>query len=115
MSDLKLIPGNLDNLSEFERRLIKSFRSNGYLFPMSDEEIERFEECHKNEIRTAISKVPSADEILKRGRIEKNWTLSIPVDKEVSQNMAQAAREGKTPTDALKQKMLDDRNKSKNK
>jgi hypothetical protein len=115
MSDLKLIPGNLDNLSEFERRLIESFRSNGYLFPMSDEEIERFEDCHKKEIRTAISKVPSADDILKRGRIEKNWTLSTPVDEEVSQNMAQAAREGKTPTDALKEKMLDDRNKSKNK
>lgn len=59
--------------------------------------------------------MPSADEILKSGRIEKNWTLSAPVDDEVSQNMAQAAREGKTPTDALKQKMLDDRNKSKNK
>jgi|GEM_PF-703100 len=115
MSDLKLIPGNLDNLSEFELRLIKSFRSNGYLFPMSDEEIERFEDCHKKEIRSAISKVPSADEILNRGRIEKNWTLSTQVDEEVSQNMAQAAREGKTPTDALKQKMLDDRNKSKNK
>ncbi|MFD1257880.1 hypothetical protein ACFQ3S_13815 [Mucilaginibacter terrae] len=115
MTDLKLVPGNLDNLSEFERRLIKSFRGNGYLFPVSDDEIERFEECHKKEIRNAISTIPSADEILKRGRIEKNWTIASPVDEEVSQNMAQAAREGKAPTDALKQKMLDDRNKSKNK
>jgi hypothetical protein len=115
MSDLKLVPGNLDNLSEFERRLIKSFRSNGYLFPMSDEEIERFEDCNKKEIRTAISKLPSADDILKRGRIEKNWTLSTPIDEEVSHNMAQAARDGKTLTHSLKQKMLDDRNKSKDK
>lgn len=115
MTDLKLVPGNLDNLSEFERKLIKSFRSNGYLFPVSDDEIERFEECHKKEIRNAISTMPSAYEILKRGRIENNWTIAPPVDEEVSQNMAQAAREGKAPTDALKQKMLDDRNKSKNK
>ncbi|QIL40426.1 hypothetical protein G7074_14815 [Pedobacter sp. HDW13] len=115
MTDLKLVPGNLDNLSEFEQRLIKSLRGNGHLFPLSDEEIEHFEDCHKKEIRNAVSKVPSADDILKRGRIEKNWTITPPVDEEVSQNMAQAAREGKAPTDAIKQKMLDDRNKSKNK
>jgi hypothetical protein len=115
MNELKLVPGGLDNLPEFEHRLIKSLRSYGYLFPLTDQEIERFEDCHKTEIRQAISKVPSADEILKRGRIEKTWTITPPVDEEVSQNMAQAAREGKTPTDAIKQKMLDDRNKSKNK
>ncbi|MET4138125.1 hypothetical protein [Pedobacter sp. UYP1] len=115
MTDLKLVPGNLDNLSEFERRLIKSLRGNGHLFPLSDEEIQHFEDCHDKEIRRAISKVPSADDILKRGRIEKNWTIIPSVDEDISKNMAQAAREGKTPTDAIKQKMLDDRNKSKNK
>jgi hypothetical protein len=115
MTDLKLVLGNLDNLSEFERRLIKSLRGNGHLFPLSDEEIEHFEDCHKKEIRNAVSKVPSANEILKRGRIEKNWTIIPSVDEDISENMAQAAREGKAPTDAIKQKMLDDRSKSKNK
>lgn len=115
MTDLKLLLGNLDNLSDFERKLIKSFKSHGYLFPVSDEEIESFETRYKKEIQRATSTVPSANEILKRGRIEKNWTIAPPIDKEISENMAQAAREGKTPTDAIKQRMLDDRNKSKNK
>lgn len=115
MTDLKLVPGDLDNLSEFERRLIKSLRGSGHLFPLSDEEIAHFEECHKKDIKNAVSRVPSADEVLKRGRIEKNWTIIPSIDEQTSQNLAQAAREGKSPTDAIRQKMLDDRNKSKNK
>lgn len=113
MSDLKIILDNLDGLSDFESRLIGSLKRNGNIFPTTEEEIEQFEVCHIKDIQNVVSKLPSADEILKRGKLEKKWTISSVADEHVVQNMAQAARDGKKLTDVLRQKMLDDRKKSK--
>jgi len=113
MSDLKIILNNLDDLSDFESRLIRSLKGNGCIFPITEEEIEQFEACYIKDIQKVASKLPPASEILKRGKLEKKWTINAVADENVVQNMAQAARDGKTLTDSLRQKMLDDRKKSK--
>ena len=115
MTDLKLVPKQPDDLSQFERKLVKSLKCSGNIFPEADDEIMSFETSFKKEIKSFAANLPDAELILQTGKIDKHWTLQNEVVESVKDNLAQAAREGKELTDELKRKMIDDRNNSRNK
>ncbi|WP_341216585.1 hypothetical protein [uncultured Wocania sp.] len=88
--------------------LAKILRLNGYVMPSSDDEIKAFEEKFKK----SYEKPENWDnplEILKRGKTKKidlKTTKSVPNQ---TDNLAMAAREGKSISKEVKNKMQKDR------
>jgi hypothetical protein len=88
--------------------LAKIFRLNGYIMPSSDDEIKAFEEKFKKSYEKPENwNTPL--EILKKGktkRIVLEVTKSITAE---ANSLAMAAREGKSISKEVKNKMQEDR------
>lgn len=100
---------NKSDKINFESELRKALKAYGYGFPETIKEVEQFEqEVPKADITLPPLKKPS--EILKSKKVKRyKYPHRLKVDHSIAQNMAQAAREGKTISDATKKKMLKDR------
>ncbi|GJM32927.1 MAG: hypothetical protein DHS20C18_19280 [Saprospiraceae bacterium] len=97
----------------FEEEFEKALRSYGYGFPETEDEVAKFEEeADKIEIPN-LPPMENPSEILKKGKIKKfGLTHSLRVDHSAVQNMARAAREGKSISEATKRKMIEDRKRA---
>jgi len=104
-----------DELSAFERKLVKSLKCSGHLFPETDDEIRAFDQHFSKEIKASGKNIPNPAALLAKGRVDKMWTVKTEIDESVKENLAQAAREGKEIPDEIKRKMIDDRNNAKKK
>jgi hypothetical protein len=88
--------------------LAKILRLNGYIMPSSDEEIKAFEEKYKKSYEKPEN-WNSPLEIIKKGKTKK---VDLKVTKNNSveaNNLAMAAREGKSISKEVKNKMKQDR------
>jgi len=92
-----------------ESKLAFSLRANGYLFPISIEQVKLLEENHESIFQNVPSNITSAEAILERGIITFEPAFQIHVNEETRQNLAQAAREGKEISDEIRQQMQRDR------
>lgn len=92
-----------------ESKLAFSLRSNGYLFPVSIEQVRILEENHPLVFQHMPSNISSAADILKRGIMSIESAFSVQINAEIQNNLAQAAREGKEISDEVRQQMIRDR------
>ncbi len=98
-----------------ESKLAFSLRSNGYLFPVSIEQVKILEENHPHIFQNVPFGITSGADILKRGIIDFQPALGIRFNEETQQNLAQAAREGKDIPDDVRQQMIRDRQAARKK
>jgi hypothetical protein len=103
---------NIPVLNDFEESFEKSLRSLGYLFPATDEEVTAFESLNK--IENTHMDIPSANDILRKGRITSIAPKNNFIHTESSENLAMAARNGKEIPVEIKRKMNTDRKESEN-
>lgn len=101
--------------ARFEKRLVKSLRCHGFLFPSNEEELDALEKSQAAEINGMPDFLESPMDILNRGLITKVLRKDSPVDLDSSTNLAQAAREGKALSDEVKKRMQEDRRNAKGK
>ncbi len=104
---------NINTLNNnFEDSMEKSFKSLGYLFATSEDEVEYFETHNK------LEEVPesfcSANEILSKSKhsiIKRKFVLD---DNRSIENLARAARKGGDISEEILKKMKLDRDKAEN-
>lgn len=104
---------NLDETQKgnFEQKLLRSLKVHGFVFPESDDEVE---ELYKNCLAGKLSipeklKDPAWVFEHNENSNSKVIKLSSSAPKEIVQNLAQAAREGKELSDDILSKMEADR------
>ena len=92
-------------------KLIKVIRSQGYIFPTDEESVIEFEKNYKKDIEAIKPKEwDNPLNILKKGFVDK---IDILQEKNLhSDNLAQAAREGKQLSIEILKKMREDRKKN---
>ena len=105
MSDKKITLFN-----DFEESFEKSLRSLGYLFPTTDDEVKAFES--KNNIEKTPHGLPSANDILRKGRVHSISPQNSFINHESVENLARAARNGKEIPEEIQKRMNTDRKKS---
>jgi len=101
----------MDN-NNFEDSIKKAFRTSGYGFPKTIEEIKLFE---KNFDCSKPNKIPPRKNplnILDRRKHQVIINLKQGLKNESTHNMARAAREGKQIPDEIKRQMQKDRKES---
>lgn len=97
----------------FEEEFEKALRSYGYGFPETEDEVAKFEEEMNKMDMPNLPTMENPSEILKKGKIQKfGFTHSLRVDHSAVQNLAMAAREGKSISEATKRKMVEDRKRA---
>lgn len=91
-----------------QNKLIKVIRSQGYIFPTDEESVIEFEKKYKKDIESIQPKEwDDPINILKKGIINK---IDILQEKNpYSDNLAQAARDGKQLSSEILKKMREDR------
>ena len=92
-----------------ESKLAFSLRANGYLFPVSIEQVRLLEENHSTLFKNVPSNITSAASILERGFISFEPAFQIHLNSETQQNLAMAARDGKDISTEVRQQMQRDR------
>ena len=98
-----------------ESKLTRSLRANGYLFPISIEQVKFLEENHPELFEAPMAHLlPSAADVLSRGRIA--YSPKAPnratIDEATQTSLAQAAREGKAIPADIAEKMRQDRQRA---
>lgn len=98
----------MDN--EFEKIVLKSLKSYGYLFPTSDDEVESFEkEVDVNAVELPDN-LKDPMEILKKGRINSiSKKEGKTINMEIANKMKMAARKGEGIPKEILDKMKEDR------
>ena len=99
----------MNSNDQSESKLAFSLRANGYLFPVSIEQVRFLEENHNTLFENAPSNITSAAAILERGLISFEPAFHIHLNLETQQNLAMAAREGRQISDEVRQQMQRDR------
>lgn len=99
-------------LNKFELSLINSLRKEGLILPFDKDDFEYFfKENKKDKISPLPDSLNDADLILKRGYINKSYPTEI--NNKTTDDMARAAREGRSIPQSILDKMKLDRDKSK--
>lgn len=96
----------------FEKQLRKSLKSDGYLFPTTDDEVDSFE--NSNEIEKAPDKFNNPSELLKKGKIKSIKPIVQNMNGSTIDNLAMAARKGEGISKEILEQMKKDRNESEN-
>ena len=91
------------------KNIFEIFKSAGMLFPTTPEEIDQFEKANNiNEVEPKNWDNPT--NIIKKGKRElKNFNTNVEVPKSDVQNLSMAARDGKSISDEIRKKMIQDR------
>lgn len=94
-----------------QNKLIKVIQSHGYIFPTDEESVIEFEKKYKKDIESIKPKEwDNPLNILKKGFVNK---IDILQDENpYSENLAQAARDGKQLSSEILKKMREDRLKN---
>lgn len=91
-----------------QNKLIKVIRSQGYIFPTDEESVIEFEKNYKKDIESIKPKEwDNPLNILKKGLVTKIDVLQE--ENPFSDNLAQAARDGKHLSSEILKKMREDR------
>ena len=99
----------------FDEDFEKALRSYGYNFPITEDEIKKFEKLIEPEIIPPFNFQTNPIEIVKKGITSKvKITTHLSVDHKSAENLARAAREGKGVSESVRKKMEDDRKNSDN-
>ncbi len=99
--------------SKTEIALIKALRRDGIILPHDSDDLEHYDrKFKKDEIPAMPESLNDAEAILNRGVIIKTYTTEV--NNQTTDDMARAAREGKSIPDSILKKMKEDRNNSKN-
>jgi hypothetical protein len=98
---------------QYESKLTHSLRANGYLFPITVEQVNHLEENHK-EIFKNLVPLLSSDDILNRGVVSFKPIVINAEENEFTISLAQAAREGKEIPEDIRKQMEEDRKKATN-
>ena len=94
--------------NNFEQDLYFIFKKYGYLFPTTEEEVERFERLHGNTDIEMPEKFQSSDLIISKLKAGSG----ISSENEIEKSYSMAARGGKKIDPDMIKKMRDDRAKS---
>lgn len=102
------------SLNKFELALINSLRKEGIIISLDSNDLERYLKRNKKDgIPPLPDSLDDAQAILKRGYIDK--TYATEVNSNTTDDMARAAREGKSLPQNILDKMKADRLNSKKK
>ncbi|MDJ1485985.1 hypothetical protein QNI16_36225 [Cytophagaceae bacterium YF14B1] len=100
---------NLDlDDEQFEKQLGKTLRNRGFLFATNEDEVDAFESRMEKENIQIPDQVFDIEMILSKRTKGKLKRLEAH-DSEIQQNLAQAAREGKSIDEQTAKKMQQDR------
>ncbi|MGF1558974.1 MAG: hypothetical protein ACFCUL_07790 [Flavobacteriaceae bacterium] len=100
-------------MEEKDRNLARFMRLNGFVMPISEDEIEAFEEKFKKTFAKPKN-WNSPLEILKNGKTKKINLDSVHIPTQISDSLSMAAREGKEISKELRKKMNEDRKNADN-
>lgn len=106
-------PNNRSPQSEddFDETFHRSLRLNGFLFPETEDELERFKACIATDPKPLPTELRDPFAILDRGRIVFTKSLYSADDDDIEENLAHAARDGgEIPAEVLKQMEEDRKN-----
>jgi hypothetical protein len=92
-----------------ESLLTRSLRANGYLFPITPEQVEFLEQEHKELFEQVPTGLTSGNDILSRGIISFKPSHRDMVEPHIEHSLAQAAREGKIIPEHIRAQMQKDR------
>ena len=98
-------------LSEIHRHLKKM----GLAFPDTEEELDHFFSIIDNEALPLKIELPTAADILARGKIILSEALNSSSNPLIEENLSQAARDGGDISDEVRRRMEQDRTNSENK
>lgn len=100
------------NLEQFEHALIKSLRKEGFILPFESEDYEYYIKKFKKDNTPPLpDNLNDVNKIIKRGYIKKSYPTEI--NNGTTDDMARAAREGKSIPQNILDKMKADRENSK--
>ena len=97
---------------QYESKFTHSLRANGYLFPITIEQVNHLEANHKDIFKNVPSPVLSVNDILDRGVVSFKPILTNDINDEFAISLAQAAREGKEIPEEVRKQMEEDRKKA---
>lgn len=105
---------NMDDL--LDDSIDRSLRTLGFVFPRAEDHFRRLDDHAKNSKTIQPDRIKDPLEFLGKRAFKRPKAL-VPeeVPNEYFQSFAQAAREGKAISDEVKQKMLDDKLKARDK
>jgi hypothetical protein len=92
-----------------ESLLTRSLRANGYLFPITPEQVAFLEQEHQALFDHVPTGLTSGDDILSRGIISLKPSRRDTLEPHIEQSLAQAAREGKAIPEHIRAQMQKDR------
>lgn len=95
-----------------ESLLTRCLRANGFLFPVTIEQVKFLEENRKELFENVPQDITSAEEILNRGFVRLQPLPPPIASPNFEYSLAQAAREGKEIPEEIRKRMLKDRQQS---
>lgn len=98
---------------KYKTDLSRVFRTNGYSLPLDESEVESFE-ANMDKFDDLPVEWDNPLNILTKGRRQTIKSSNVETDQTTVNNLAMAAREGKTISDSVRMKMNNDRKNSTN-
>ncbi|MFZ4464831.1 MAG: hypothetical protein ACOYN5_13365 [Bacteroidales bacterium] len=86
-------------------------RANGYLFPITREQVRAFEGLLERKPELIDNNLPDPMEILRQGKQYRATVIINQTQTMYDENLQRAARNGKNIPDEIKKRMHDDRQK----
>ncbi|MDF7815162.1 hypothetical protein [Hymenobacter sp. YC55] len=105
---------NNNRKRQYESKLTHSLRANGYLFPITIEQVNYLEENHKDIFKKTPPPESPIDDILNKGIVSFKPIINNDIDNEFTISLAQAAREGKDIPEEIRKRMEEDRKRANN-
>jgi len=106
---------NTGNDNEISHELYLLLKASGLAFPDTEEELKQLLAHSRKNSSPIPSGLDDAASILKRGLLKLTESLDSSTDKEIEENLAQAAREGNQIPEEVKEQMKRDREESEKK
>lgn len=98
--------------NEISHELYRLLKESGLAFPDTEEELEQLLAHGRMNSAPIPGELDDPSLILKRGLLELSFSLNSSTDKEIEENLAQAAREGDQITEEVRDQMRKDREDS---
>ena len=105
---------NSNKRRQYESKLTHWLRANGYLFPITIEQVNYLEENHKDMFKKIPPPESSIDDILNKGIVSFKPIMVNDIVDEFASSLAQAAREGREIPEEIRKQMEEDRKKANN-
>jgi hypothetical protein len=105
---------NQSAMGAFEKKFFKALREKGLTIPITNDEIRAFDKQLENDLWESGDSIIDVDALLARGLSKpvKVMPLNPSDDQQISDSLAQVAREGKTLSPEVLARMEEDRAKA---